>query len=319
MIVAITCAFPYRMVFFSCNGCGESLKKQKVEQHSYACSSYTNVSCIDCNVTFAGSEYRKHTKCVSEAERYQGHLYQGEKNKGAVKQNSWMEIVRDAAEKCKSNAALKGLLVRISENDNVPRKKAKFLNFIKNSMKERNINLVEQAWEAIETAKANENSINLANVVSDKKVDNTEKSDVIKPMTANDIQENKVHSNAGTAANPVRKRKRKRKDSSTGCKSQKSNISSETDIPLNTNGLNGLASPKSDLKKFKLSKTIHSLVLQKEEMLLKKLRRKVLMSYLEAYPYKTMEEASRQFEKKLRSTPGVCVENNVVKLKATEK
>merc|ERR1719470_761795 len=136
------------MVFFCCNGCGETLKKQKVEQHPASCRS--TVSCIDCNMNFVGYEYKKHTQCVSEAQRYQGNLYQAKENKGALKQNSWMESVRSAAENCKNNAQLKGLLVRIADNDNVPRKKAKFLNFIKNSMRVGNKDLVEKAWEAIE-------------------------------------------------------------------------------------------------------------------------------------------------------------------------
>lgn len=35
-----------------------------------------------------------HTSCVSEAERYQGHLYVHKDNKGEVKQQAWLENVQ---------------------------------------------------------------------------------------------------------------------------------------------------------------------------------------------------------------------------------
>ena len=38
-------------------------------------------------------EYATHTKCVSEAERYQGHLYQAKENKGEKKQADWLGAV----------------------------------------------------------------------------------------------------------------------------------------------------------------------------------------------------------------------------------
>jgi cell growth-regulating nucleolar protein len=38
-------------------------------------------------VHFWGTEYRAHTSCMSEAQKYQGHLYRGEKKKGGQQQN----------------------------------------------------------------------------------------------------------------------------------------------------------------------------------------------------------------------------------------
>lgn len=58
------------MVFFQCDGCGEALKKSKVESHRYQCRN-SSVSCIDCNKVFPGNTYAQHNTCVSEAERYQ--------------------------------------------------------------------------------------------------------------------------------------------------------------------------------------------------------------------------------------------------------
>jgi len=41
------------MVFFSCDGCGEMLKKSQVDKHVYRCRRQCpSVSCVDCNVAF---------------------------------------------------------------------------------------------------------------------------------------------------------------------------------------------------------------------------------------------------------------------------
>ena len=43
-----------KMVVFSCDGCGETLKKSQVDAHAYKCRSCDSVSCVDCNVSFWG-------------------------------------------------------------------------------------------------------------------------------------------------------------------------------------------------------------------------------------------------------------------------
>ncbi|THY33519.1 hypothetical protein D6D00_00971 [Aureobasidium pullulans] len=74
------------MVSFSCEGCGDILTKKKLDPHSNQCwgASFT---CIDCMVHFQGTEYRAHTSCMSEAQKYQGHLYRGEKKGKGQNQN----------------------------------------------------------------------------------------------------------------------------------------------------------------------------------------------------------------------------------------
>lgn len=43
------------MVFFSCDGCGDMLKKSQVDAHVYKCKvGYNAVSCVDCSVSFYG-------------------------------------------------------------------------------------------------------------------------------------------------------------------------------------------------------------------------------------------------------------------------
>ncbi|PYH96890.1 hypothetical protein BO71DRAFT_396677 [Aspergillus ellipticus CBS 707.79] len=79
------------MVSFSCEACGDILTKKKLDPHRNQCrgASYT---CIDCMVHFWGTEYRSHTSCMSEAQKYQGALYREKpvKNgrKGQTQQNN---------------------------------------------------------------------------------------------------------------------------------------------------------------------------------------------------------------------------------------
>ena len=46
------------MVFFSCDGCGDMLKKSQVDAHVYKCKVGCDaVSCVDCSVSFYGGEF----------------------------------------------------------------------------------------------------------------------------------------------------------------------------------------------------------------------------------------------------------------------
>ncbi|RLN26767.1 hypothetical protein BBJ28_00021842 [Nothophytophthora sp. Chile5] len=143
------------MVFFVCEGCNETLKKNKVDAHAGRCRNCWAVSCVDCSVVFEGNDYATHTSCISEAEKYEGSLYQGDKakpknGKKQTPQERWMEAVQSAA--CPEDRKLQEVLTLIAGYDNVPRKKSKFLNFVKNSIALRDTTLVERAWTIYETA-----------------------------------------------------------------------------------------------------------------------------------------------------------------------
>jgi cell growth-regulating nucleolar protein len=92
---------PQLQVTFTCNACGDSVKKNKVISHYQTqCRNCTVLSCIDCGKDFAGDAYLEHNSCISEAQKYQGHLYREKpgQNKGEVKQQAWLDVVRQAAE-----------------------------------------------------------------------------------------------------------------------------------------------------------------------------------------------------------------------------
>ncbi|KAJ5724425.1 hypothetical protein N7493_006153 [Penicillium malachiteum] len=103
------------MVSFSCEACGDVLTKKKLDPHRGQCrgASYT---CIDCMVHFYGTEYRAHTSCMSEEQKYQGALYKEKPAKGQKKgQNNKNNNV-------KANANARNQQPRVedaSESDNV--------------------------------------------------------------------------------------------------------------------------------------------------------------------------------------------------------
>lgn len=57
------------MPSFVCDSCQETLKKAKLDAHAQRCRSAV-FSCIDCYKTFKGTEYRAHTTCITEVEKY---------------------------------------------------------------------------------------------------------------------------------------------------------------------------------------------------------------------------------------------------------
>jgi len=133
------------MVFFTCDGCNESLKKNKVDQHMQRCRSCFSVSCIDCSQTFEGRSYAKHTSCISEAEKYQGALYKSKGKKKITPQQIWMNAVSEVTSGVVP-ANIRGVVATIGAYDNVPRKKKKFVNYLKNSCRHIDEDKIEQIW-----------------------------------------------------------------------------------------------------------------------------------------------------------------------------
>lgn len=71
------------MVSFQCEACGDVLTKKKLDQHKNRCRGAT-FTCIDCMVHFYGNDYRSHTSCMTEEQKYQGALYKNKKAKTAT-------------------------------------------------------------------------------------------------------------------------------------------------------------------------------------------------------------------------------------------
>ncbi|XP_054564146.1 cell growth-regulating nucleolar protein isoform X2 [Eptesicus fuscus] len=108
------------MVFFTCNACGESVKKIQVEKHVAVCRNCECLSCIDCGKDFWGEDYKNHVKCISEDQKYGGKGYEGKAHKGDIKQQAWVQ------------------------------------NWMKNSLKVHNESILEQVWNIFSEASSSE-------------------------------------------------------------------------------------------------------------------------------------------------------------------
>jgi len=146
------------MVFFICEACGETLKKNKVDAHSWGCRNCWAFACMDCGVRFEGEAYKEHMSCMSEAQKYQGKLYQSKENKGEVKQRSWIEGVQQRLASASSDSQLRPYAEQLLAYENLPRKKAKFINFAKNSLnlKADRDGIAEKLWLLVEAPAAEE-------------------------------------------------------------------------------------------------------------------------------------------------------------------
>nr|CCA22560.1 conserved hypothetical protein [Albugo laibachii Nc14] len=138
------------MVYFVCEVCNETLKKNKVEVHASRCRGFWAVSCVDCSQVFEGSSYAAHTSCISEARKYEGSLYREKAKRKQNPQKRWMEIVSQVAAKRTDKSTEAQLLINIAAYDNVPRKKAKFINFLKNSLAFSDIVVAEKIFQMYE-------------------------------------------------------------------------------------------------------------------------------------------------------------------------
>lgn len=110
------------------------------------------LTCVDCLKDFRENEYVAHTKCVSEAERYAAkgqYTAKPDKNKGAQKQEIWTECIEELALRTDLDQNVREVLQRIAAQSNVPRKKPKFVNFLKSSMRF-NVHRAEGIWKIIE-------------------------------------------------------------------------------------------------------------------------------------------------------------------------
>jgi cell growth-regulating nucleolar protein len=145
----------FRMVFFVCDGCQESLRKASVAKHASMCRRCETVTCVDCGLSFLGDDYAQHTTCISEAAKYEKSLYRPKQGGSAKRdpQAEWTACIAEAAE-ASAPGPTRDLLSRLVEYTNVPRKLKPFLNFAQNSLKYRNEPALTKVFEAVSQVSA---------------------------------------------------------------------------------------------------------------------------------------------------------------------
>ncbi|NXC20600.1 LYAR protein, partial [Corythaeola cristata] len=135
------------MVVFTCNACGESVKKAQVEKHVNICRNCQCLSCMDCGKDFWGDDYKEHVKCVSEDQKYGGKDFEAKTNKGDAKQQEWIQKIHEVMKKPNISPKVRNILEQMRAFDNIPRKKVKFQNWMKNSLRITDSTLQEQVWD----------------------------------------------------------------------------------------------------------------------------------------------------------------------------
>jgi len=137
------------MVFFVCEHCNETVKKNQVDKHVLKCRNCYAVTCVDCSQTFYGNDYINHIICITEAEKYEKTLYKPKINIKLNPQEVWNNLIEIATNNDNIKNApnqIKQYLNRLKELTNVPRNKKKFINFSKNSLKLYNDLILENIW-----------------------------------------------------------------------------------------------------------------------------------------------------------------------------
>jgi cell growth-regulating nucleolar protein len=258
------------MVVFTCNHCGESLQKPRVEKHyNMQCRRSKSLTCVDCFKDFKDEEYVVHTKCITEEERYsaKGSIPGGIVKKGDVKQESWIDMIKSIVQnELNLKPSLKNLMNTISTYSNVPRKKAKFINFLQNSLGGRaNFNDIEAAWSLIEKYKNEQSKDNInasnkqqestvkENETKHKSTDNGEDAPVKKKKKLEQVDDQKVDvemSENGLQPKNDDKEKPKKKKK----ESKKQELDEGINIETKENGLQNEIQPKNDEEKPKKKK-----------------------------------------------------------------
>ncbi|KAM8808565.1 cell growth-regulating nucleolar protein [Eudromia elegans] len=146
------------MVVFTCNACGESVKKAQVEKHVSICRSCQCLSCMDCGKDFWGDDYKDHVKCISEDQKYGGKGFEAKTNKGDAKQQEWIQKIHEVMKKPNISPKVRNILEQMRVFDNIPRKKVKFQNWMKNSLRITDSTLQDQVWDIFSEATRNNSS-----------------------------------------------------------------------------------------------------------------------------------------------------------------
>ncbi|XP_046568420.1 LOW QUALITY PROTEIN: cell growth-regulating nucleolar protein-like [Haliotis rubra] len=340
------------MVFFSCNVCNEALKKNQVEKHCMTkCRNCQSVCCIDCGQDFWGNDFEKHTKCISEDQKYSGKGYVAKVNKGEAKQDRWIEQVQSAIDNQRGgNPRLRGTLESIKNYPNIPRKKNKFENFLMNSLRIRDPGLISQLWNVLMEQAVK----NMQHAAQDKQDHNKAAAEAEKTLTQQTFKtvsvkmdtqrksrkskrerkeerrkkmnkkEKKDKSGADDEdeepteeqSKSKKKKKRKREEEQVEVKGKKRKRMEEDEVEEEPDEPEEEEEePVKKKTKFDWESVITEVLTSKGEIAIKKLKKKVISEYLSQMgPPKSEEKLWAKFEKKVSKNPNFKVTKERVKL-----
>lgn len=251
---------------------------------------------MDCQKDFHGEEYVAHTKCISELEKYSGKNFvpREAKNSGQKKQETWMDIVRSILESSEyeMSAQTRNVFQRLQNYDNVPRKKAKFQNFVANCMK-MPARQAEPVWEVLEKELEQMKQAKQEEVAAAKQALQEAK------KAKEESKENGLKRKAdGDATNGVEKKKSKK------TKEEDDNQPQEA---------------AEESEEFQWSTVMEKIVVKNPEGLaITKLKKKLMKKYksklaLEELSEKQQKKFEKKFTKNLKKCPAIQLDNDMAK------
>ncbi|XP_039510846.1 cell growth-regulating nucleolar protein [Pimephales promelas] len=300
------------MVFFTCDACGESLKKAQVEKHLLKCRGCRVLSCIDCGNDFRGDDYKNHNKCISEDQKYGGKDFQAKANKGDVKQQQWIQRIQEASDRPGVQPRLQQVLRQVAAYGNVPRKRAKFQNWMKNSLKIHSPELLEQVWEIFSAADSDcnqtteEHKPNRSEPTNGTET-NEGKREERKDKKRESERETSEQQNGKKQSRKKRKREERGQDTEEKTKKRREEPSDESQ-DLEGEEPENQQSESNSTGKFNWKGTIKAVLRDAPEdgLAVKKLRKKVLAAYYSFTGdgnYRSEEELLSLFNKKINNNP----------------
>lgn len=304
---------------------------------------------MDCLKDFKGDEFKEHTKCISEEEKYsaKGFVAKPNKNKGAQKQESWTETLQNLLAKPGIDPQVRNIVERVAAQTNVPRKKPKFINFVKNSMKisldnaNKVWNVVEEALEEFkQIAEANRQKRELEtkakeNGGAETKNENSsipengqeKKKKKKKDKDGSKMETDDTNTNGAEVQNGKSRKRAMETDTDDGNvkkkkKKNKSNGTNESETGNGTEATNGNHENEEvqdttiagDVKFDWQSAIVTILSKKKAPMALDKLKGKVVKKYATHTSSEVTAGVEKKFLKKLKATPRVTITNEFVKL-----
>ncbi|TGZ62339.1 hypothetical protein CRM22_007479 [Opisthorchis felineus] len=140
------------MVVFLCSYCNASLRKSVVEKHFHCCRGCTTVSCMDCHKDFDKISFKSHTSCLTEEEKYD-KVRVSQSKAGSNKQQQWTSFVQKVISKSAvQDPLICQVMQELQSSENLPRKKQKFLNFMRSKYRRLRPDQMEQIWEILDAA-----------------------------------------------------------------------------------------------------------------------------------------------------------------------
>ena len=188
-------------------------------------------------------------------------------------------------QKANLSAGVSKILETISSHDNIPRKKAKFLNFMTNSFRYMKKYDLEEAWQLLEQAMKESKETN---------------SEADKPALASPVEpvKNGKHKLLEESPEPEDPKPPKKKK-----KSEEAPVEQEANTT------------EPSKKKFRWTDTIRTIITaENNELKLKKLKKKVIAKYKSLTGFDWTDKMENKFNKKIGKIEGLTVSEEKVRL-----